>query len=499
MDAEVSYSVAVPLAEASPVEARLPAKVSYGIGEIPITVTMVMFGLFVMFFYNSVMRLPGTLVGLASAVGLLWDAAVDPYIGYRSDRSRSRFGRRHGYMLAGAVGMGLFFWMLLSPPRGLGTLSLFAWLLTATIIFRLASAVYRIPYLSLGAEMSADYHGRTEIVGIRSFFGLLGTLAAGALSFALFFPNIVPGVDPKLDYASYPKMGLAFGLVMVICGLAAVFGTLEHRTRPAETVGGSSLSRQGSFWSGFAVSLRNRAFRSVWLSFTLFFFAVVFNGVLAIHYFTWYVDIRDSKTLSFLQACFYVGALIGVPVWVGIARSFEKKRLCLAAMGALSALLCAATLLFGAGSLFGTGNPEPLMAGNALAGFFASVLWVFPASMLADIVDQDEVRTGLRREGIFFGILNFGEKIAAGASLLASGVLLDYFVRLSPGAAQEPGTAARIGMLYGLLPAALVLFSGTLLWRYRLDRNAVREIQAMLERTRRGADSPLLRSPGQEA
>ena len=97
---------------------RLPliAKLFYGVGGIAVTVTMIIFGLFILFFYNSVMGLGATWVGIASAIGLVWDALVDPYIGYRSDMCRSRMGRRHPFMLAGSVTMGISLWLLLSPP-----------------------------------------------------------------------------------------------------------------------------------------------------------------------------------------------------------------------------------------------------------------------------------------------------------------------------------------------------------------------------------------------
>src|ERR1700682_255092 len=96
------------VASAASSSARLPisTKLLYGVGEIPITVTMVLFGLFALFFYNSVMGLPAPLVGIGIACGLVLDAVVDPYIGYRSDRAVHRMGRRHSFMLVGALGMG---------------------------------------------------------------------------------------------------------------------------------------------------------------------------------------------------------------------------------------------------------------------------------------------------------------------------------------------------------------------------------------------------------
>ena len=466
---------------AEPEGVGFSTKVLYGVGEIAVTTSMVLFGLFILFFYNSVMKLPGTLVGIGSALGLLWDAVIDPYIGYRSDFSSSRLGRRHAYMLVGASAMGLSFWLLLRPPQMLGTWELFFWLLGATFLFRLTSAVFRIPYLSLGAELSSDYQERTTIVAIRSFFGLLGTLGAATVSFALFFPNVDAGVDPKLDYSGYPKMGLAFGAVMTLTALVSVVGTWHQRSRPSS----SHKTSSPGFLRGFLTALRIKEFRKVWLSYSLFFLAVVITATTSVHYFKWYVEINESSQISAIQLCFYLGALVGVVLWVWIAMYFEKHHLYLVSMLATATMLFGATFLFGEGNWFGTRNPEPLFFGNALAGLFASGLWVLPSSMLADIADQDELTTGLRREGVFFGILNFGDKIAAGLSILISGVLLDHFVQLVPGEFYQDSSASfRIGLMYGVLPGILLLMAALLMRGYSLDRDKLHSIQENLGRAR---------------
>lgn len=465
------------------------AMIFYGIGEISITISMVLFGLFILFFYNSVMELPGVLVGIGSAVGLLWDAVLDPYIGHRSDRSQSRFGRRHSYMLFGACTMGVSFWLLLSPPRDLSVTYLFLWLLVATLLFRTASAIYRIPYLSLGAEFSSDYHERTVIVGVRSFFGLIGTLLAASLSFILFFPDSVPGVDPKLDYSGYPKMGLGFGLIMSVAGFVAVFGTMRYRI--STQAAANKVTPQGRFFHGFLAALKNRSFRLAWSSYSLFLLAVVLTSVTSVHYYNWYAQLSESSTISRIQACFYVGALVGVFVWVWLSKRFDKHKLYIVS------ILCTATLLFGAyflvgeGNLFGVGNAMPLYVGNALGGIFASAVWVLPGSMLADISDEDALSTGLRREGILFGIFNLGEKIAAGVSVLLGGLLVQHFVGLIPGTFEQSAVAQqRLGIVYGVVPAILLIGAAALVRGYRLDRNSLKEIQASLNQ---GAEGPHVR------
>ncbi len=455
------------------------ALLSYGIGEMAITVSMTLFGLFVLFFYSSVMGLPPFLVGVGAAAGLLWDAVIDPYIGYRSDRATSRLGRRHGFMLVGSLLMGISFWALLTPPRGMNVPLLFAWLLVTSLVFRTTSALFRIPYLGLGAELSDDYAGRTRVVAVRSFFGLCGTLAAASLSFTLFFPT-VDGRDPKLRYDGYPDLGMAAGVVMTITGLIATLGTRRRETtgtlEPAHADEG--------FVTGFRTAWRSHAFRRVWASFSLFFMAVVLNAVLAIHFYTWYARIADSGAVARLQASFYIGALVGVVGWLWAGHRREKLPMYVGAVAGTAASTAGATLLFGEGTFFGVGNVGALMVGHAVAGVFASAVWVLPGSMLADVADEDALASGRRREGLFFGLLNFGEKVAAGAALLGGGALLQFFVGLSRDAEPDARAALRIGISFGLVPAAMLAASIVAITGYRLNRAHVGAIQ---QRLRSGA------------
>jgi len=473
----------VPVA-ADPQPLPLYAKLLYGVGEMPITVLMVLSGLFMLFFYNSVMGLPSLLVGIGLAASLVLDALLDPYIGHISDRTNHAFGRRHIFMLPGALVMGPCFFMLFSPPRSLGHSGLFVWLLAWSIALRAASAVYRIPYLSLGAELSRDYDDRTGTMGLRTLFGLMGTLAAAALSFLVFFPATADGSEPKLHYAGYPRLGLAFGAVMTVAGLIGTLGTLGYRTS-----GAANDAAGQRFFSGFRIAMRNPYFRSIWFSTTVFFLAVVLNFSMAIHYFTWYAQISRSETLSLIQTSFYAGAIGGVVLWMSLARRTEKRTMYILATIASAILLLMATLLIGSGRLFGTGHPFPLIVGHVVGGIFASAVWVVPASMIADVADTDELTTGLRREGIYFGIMNFGEKIAAGGALLLAGGLLAFFRRLSHGAAfgtpgNPPAAIPYVGMLYGAVPAVLLALSLVLILPYSLNRRTVHGIQRQLAASR---------------
>ena len=456
----------------------LAVKVLYGAGEIPNAVKTVAFGLFTLYYYTTVLGLSGTLVGIASGIGLIWDALIDPYVGHASDGLHSRYGRRHPFMLVGSLTMGAAFWLFFNPPAGLSSVALFFWLVILGLVVRTASSIYAIPYFALGAELSHDYRERTTITAIRGFLALVGTLGAASLSFLVFFPDQGAGIDPKLNASAYPLMGAAFGALMTVLGLAATLGTRQWR---GPTTPEPAVQVDRGFIDNFRQSLSNRSFRALFVSCSLFFLAVVINGSLTIHYVTYYLEITSSAALSAFQAAFYIGALLGVLVWLRVSTRLEKQRLCFVSLAGVTLIMIAAVLLVGEGHLLGTANVRAALAGHALAGFFGAVFWFMPGSMIADIADEDQLQSGRRREASFFGAFYFGQQIAAGASVLLTGVLLDWYAGLVPGRLEQSGeTVNRIGMLYGLVPAALMIAAAVSLSRYTLTKARVAAVQASL-------------------
>jgi GPH family glycoside/pentoside/hexuronide:cation symporter len=451
-------------------------KIAYGVGEIPNAVKTILFGLFSLYFYGAVMGLSGTLVGIATAVGLVWDAVIDPYIGHFSDRCSGRFGRRHGLMLLGAITMGASFWAFFSPPRGAGQLVVFAWLVGTGVLVRTTTSLYAVPYFALGAELSEDYQERTSVTAVRGFMAMVGTLGAASLSFLLFFPDLADGRDSKAVYDAYPAMGLACGLLMTALGLVATFGT--WRTRRA--LGAHAASTFG-FRASVASSLRSSSFRILLATCSLFFLALVINGSVSIHYLTHYARVTGSASLSTFQFAFYVGGLLGVIAWYRLSKSVEKHWLLTASVLGVAFLMPCAVLLIGADTLVGDGAVRGLTLGHAVGGLLGSAIWFVPGSMIADVADEDELATGSRREGSFFGVFYLGQQLAAGAAAVVAGVLLDWFAGFAPGEpVQRATTAYRIALIYGLFPALLVAISAALLPRYALTRAKVAAIQQRL-------------------
>lgn len=468
--------------EESPTAIGFGLKLIYGIGQVPNAMKGLLFGLFSLYFYTTVMGLSGSLVGIATAISLVWDAMIDPIIGVLSDNSRSKWGRRHGYMIIGAVGMGAAFWAFFSPPPQLSKVGLFLWLLLTNLLVRTMTSLFAIPYLALGAELSNDYHERTAITGTRGAFALFGTLITAVLSFVLFFPESFQNPDAQLNISSYHWMGLFAGVQMTLFGLISAFGTLSKRQSNTIIHVQHKHCPKYHFLKESVSALKNQSFRAIFFSYSLFFLATVINATLSIHYLTYMADITSSRSISLFHLSFYLSALTGVCFWMKISKKVEKKWLYLAGTLSTSIILVCAFLLIGKGRLLGAGNFIPIACGNGLAGFFSSSLWIMPASMIADITDQDHLLTKKNRQGIFFGLFNFGEQVAAGASILISGFLVEWFAGLIPGQIrQTQETIERIGMLFSLLPAFLMLAASILILRYKLNEKKITKIHTELK------------------
>jgi Na+/melibiose symporter-like transporter len=164
----------------------LGTKVAYGIGQAGEGLKNGAFGVFLMFYYNQVLGLSGTLAGLALGVALIFDAITDPLAGSLSDNTRSRLGRRHPFMYASAVPLAICFYLLFSPPE-LTQYQLFAWLVVFAILTRGAMTLYHVPHIALGAELSTNFEERTAIVGFRQFFSTFGGLSCYVIGFGVFF------------------------------------------------------------------------------------------------------------------------------------------------------------------------------------------------------------------------------------------------------------------------------------------------------------------------
>jgi GPH family glycoside/pentoside/hexuronide:cation symporter len=456
--------------------AAVPARVRalYGAGGICDSVKSVASGLYLLFFYTTVLGVPGTLVGMAAGVGLLWDAVSDPIVGGLSDRTRASWRRRHAWMAAGAVVMAVGFVALFSPPAGLSTAGLFAWLLATSLLLRTGHSMFTVPYYALGAELSASYDGRTSIAGYRAAAVQIGAMAASGGASAMFFP--APASRFAAD--SYVAMAITLGVILCAAGAVATAGTWRFRGADAA----AAPARRAVSWRAV---FGDRSFALLAGASSAFFLAMVFSAVLSIYFLTYYAGIASGRIVSLCQFALYGGAIGGIALWSRLGRVRDKHRLYFIACVLLGGLLGALFWIARPGHLAEPLRLVALVVAHAAIGAAAGGPAILAPSMLADVSEQHQLQSGVRSDGLFFGMFSAAQQIATGVAAALAGPLVDVVAGLVPGSAtQSPATIARLGLLACVLPGALVLFSAAIILAYDLTRTRVHVVQRQLiERT----------------
>lgn len=466
----------------------LYTKTAFGVGQIAEGVKNSSFNYFLFFFYNQVLGLSGTLSGLALFIATAFDAVTDPVAGSFSDRFRHRLGRRHPFMYASALPLGITFALLFRPPDGLSEWGLFLWLACFTVLVRGSMTLYHVPHMALGAELSSDYSERTTIVAFRTAFGLLGAMGTVAVAWLVFFQSTPAFERGQLDPAAYPPFGLTFGLVMIVTILGSALGTHDQIPRlPKATPEMGRLSLR-SLRRDYAAALSNHHFRPFLIGIVIFFVMRGIQEVLTVHMST-YFYVLDQGQIAAVTVSALPGFLLGVPLWTVIGNRLDKRPTFLAGIVSFSAFV----LLPPVAKLSGFYPPPEsvfyvgiLAACTFLAAFSACAGIVMAGSMMADLADDHELKTGARQEGIFFGALAFAAKSTSGLGGLLAGVGLDLiaFPTQAPPDAVPAGKVVALGVFYGPGIAILAVIAVSFLSRYGIDRAGHAGIVEALERAR---------------
>jgi len=428
-----------------------------------------------------VLGLSGTLTGLAIALSVIWDAVSDPLVGAWSDRVRGRWGRRHPFMIASIIPLGLSFVALFSPPAIAldSQSSLFFWLLASVILLRTALTLFMVPYLALGAEITTDYHERTLLAGMRTNLGwFLGVLApASALLFLFDFSD---GIDGRFVVDHYRTYGWFNALAVVIFSAVCILGTwhyIPELVRKA-TVHSRNMVRD------ILQTFRNRNFRQiVFLETALGGMGGITSALLMITYtYFWELDAREISLL--MAGPIFMAVLFVAVISPVFNRRLEKQQLlrlsCI--LGLLNLLWLTPLKLFDL--LPGSEQIVFAMIFLNYSIFVAmSILRTISAhALLADIADEHDLESGQRQEGIMFAAAFFAAKFISGFGYLVAGPVLDL-IGLEAGA--QPGQTPvsvdwGLGLIMGPGLALIMLIPVWMAFRIDLTYAGQRKIQAAL-------------------
>jgi len=464
---------------------RIPfhLKLVYGLGAfVNNTLAAAIGGMIIVL--NLGLGLSPALVGLLGALPRLTDAITDPLMGYISDNTRSRWGRRRPYIFVGAIAAGIIYALLWQLPAEKSTTFYFTYFLVGSLIFYLAYTIYATPWVAFGYELTPDYHERTRLMGVQNFIGNIAYMISPyflAIMYLPMFGDVVTG-------ASY----LAIIIAVVVIGLGvlpAIF--LRERFKDIasaekEGKGGNGLGHVVmDFLRGFAKTLKFRPFLKLCIATFL-----VFNGFILIASFQpyviiYYVFAGDQEAGSvfvghsgLVQA---IAALCVIAFVTWMATKIGKRRAFFVSTGISMVGYSLKWFCYTPDNPWLVLIPAPLMA-FGLAGLFTLM-----PSMICDVVDMDELNTHERREGMYGSIFWWVVKLGQSVAIAGGGVLLVWTgFDVNLGGSQSPETITMMRLCDAFIPTIASGIAILAIATYSITEEKAHDTRMQLE-ARRGA------------
>jgi GPH family glycoside/pentoside/hexuronide:cation symporter len=453
----------------------LPTKLVYGFGAVAYGVKNNGFDYFLLLFYSQVMGVDAPLVGLALLIALLFDAVSDPVVGYLSDNTHTRWGRRHPWMYASAIPVSICYYLLWVPPTGLTGNELFPYILTLSILIRVCITLFEVPSSALAAELTEDYDERTSLISFRYFFGWIGGTIMATIALAVFLApteTIPNGILNKQGYTTY---GIVASTVILISILATALGTHRHipnfKLPPPKKA--MSVKR---ILSEVYETLANRSFLAMFLA-ALFGAAAMGLYAGLTFYISGYFWGFSADQISGMAFSIVLSALVALFMAPIISRRIGKKRGAIT-IGVLAFTIAPAPVVLRLiGIMPENGDPilYPIILVATIIDIALMIIYsILSASMIADLVEDGEIRTARRSEGVLFAATTFTRKAVQGFGVLAATVVLtaaEFPKGVAPGQVSEEAVF-RLGLFYAPTLFVIWMLGIASLSLYRIDRDA---------------------------
>ena len=452
----------------------ISVKLAYGTGDLgPAMVSMIK-GFFLLNFLINVAGLGPARAGLVLLVSKFWDAINDPLVGTLTDRTNTRWGRRRPWLLFGSIPFGLaFFLHFLVPP--LSETGLFFYYVVISILLDAGFTAVNVPYAALTPELSEDAQDRTDLNMYRFSFSVLGGLVA-----AVMYNTIVNTV-----YADAPRLGNAVQgvIIAVIIVLSNVIVFIYTNGRDSNKP--TEAEDQIPYLEGVKISLRSRPFLYVATIYMLTWIAIQFVQSLILFFFRDWVGGDPGGQFTLVLFGLQFSIFFFILVWGFLSRKLGRKNVFY--LGIPVWILVQVGLFF-----VRPGQINLVLILSILAGVGVSLGFLIPWSLMPDVIDHDELETGQRREGVFYGFFVFLQKSGIALGLFVQGVVLEWagYIEIQPGQplpVQPDSALLALRILISIVPIVLLIASIYVVYKYPITQERLDEIQAELERRRAAA------------
>ncbi|RJP69040.1 MAG: MFS transporter [Candidatus Abyssobacteria bacterium SURF_17] len=449
--------------ESSPKREKLSFKtlLSYGCSMIGINGTATMISVHLMFFYTDVVVIAPRVVGYVMFLAQVWDAFTDPAMGYLSDHTPWKWGRRRPYILLGSIPVAISFYLLFSPPTSLSASGVAVFFGFVFLLFFTCRTVWETPYAALAPELTHDYDERTRLSAFQQVFATLGDILGTMAPVVLvgFFATRREG---------FSFLGIVVGIMAIGSAVMTYWGTREnpHAARKSELSIGQSL----------LATLRNRPY--LLLVLTSSCTAVSnYTTIAVIRYLIKYWFHKESLEAVFFGA-FFVGVFVSIPIWIRVIDRMGKKAAYIMVMLVYSVLLWLILLLRqDAYIIFGIAM--------VVAGAFNIALWLIAGSIVPDVIEWDELHVGERREGAYYGIWTLIRKGSIGGAYLIISAVLEL-IGYAPNVEQTDLSLLGIRLLFGPIPSVLLIIGMLIFLKYPITKQVHRELLQKIAKQRTG-------------
>jgi GPH family glycoside/pentoside/hexuronide:cation symporter len=476
-----------PVAVAAAPRLTLWQKLVYGYGEWGIASFGTLRQIFYAIFLTDVVGLDARLASIAALVGVLWDAINDPIVGTLSDRIRTRWGRRRPFLLFFSIPYGLGFLLLWWAPPWQDQVALMLTVMLAYMLSDTLQTLVVVPYYTLTPEIAPDYDQRTSLTGYRMFFNLLASLATAVTGPMIVKAGLGAGLSLQQGYITVAAL---FGGLAATPFLLIFFVIRERRLDSAGTASSVPFAETvRTAWRNIPFRFATALYMLNWITFDLValmlpFFLIYWvargNLVASVNVFGDPIAL-ESVVLGLLL----ITAVVALPLWTWLSRKFSKRSAYIVGMSfwAVVQLLLLAVQ---------PGQVEFILVLAVLAGLSVSTAHVLPDAIFPDVIEWDELRTGRRHEGIYYGVKNFIRKLTGALAIFFALQVLGWFGYQAPpdGATQftqsDPALAA-IRIMTGPVGAVLLCSAILMAWFYPLTRERHTRIRQLLERRRQRA------------